>query len=144
MRRLLDEAIANLNGRAWPVPILRYFRGELTEAALLQTATGLRQQTEVHAFVGLDRLQAGDRTGALPHLQWARDHGTPGSIATDVARPRSPGSNREGYAAGLIVFSPAGETRLRLRCSGGFSADSTGPMGRLRVNSDSRPGSLAT
>ena len=85
-RRVLDEALAHLPHRAWPTPILSYFRGELTEAALLQAAVGARQQTEAHAFVGLDRFQAGNRAAALPHLRWARDHGAPGSIATDVAR----------------------------------------------------------
>ena len=62
----LDEALANLRGRAWPVPILRYFRGDLDEAALLRAAAGDRHQTEAHAFLGLDRLQAGDRTAACP------------------------------------------------------------------------------
>jgi tetratricopeptide (TPR) repeat protein len=86
MRRLLDEALTNMNGRVWPVPILRYFRGNLTEADLVLSASGLRQQTEVHAFVGLDRLQSGDRAAALAHLRWVREHGAPGSIASDVAR----------------------------------------------------------
>ncbi len=85
-RRLVDEALANLRGRTWPVPILRYFRGDLDEAGLLRAAGGDKFQTEAHAFLGLDRLQAGDRTAALSHLQWAREHGAPGSIATDVAR----------------------------------------------------------
>jgi tetratricopeptide (TPR) repeat protein len=85
-RRLLDEALAQLPHRAWPAPILNYFRSELTEASLLQAAVGARQQTEAHAFVGLDRFQAGDHAAALPHLRWARDHGAAGSIATDVAR----------------------------------------------------------
>jgi lipoprotein NlpI len=85
-RRLLDEALAHLRPQAWPAPILNYFRGDLTEDALLRAAIGDRQQTEAHAFVGLDRFRAGDRAAALPHLRWARDHGAPDSIATDVAR----------------------------------------------------------
>jgi tetratricopeptide (TPR) repeat protein len=85
-RRLLDEALAKLPPRTWPVPLLCYFRGEHTEAALLQAAVSLRQQTEAHAFLGLDRLQDGDRSTAVTHLRWARDHGASGSIATDVAR----------------------------------------------------------
>ena len=72
--------------RVWPVAVLRYLRGELTEAALLGFAVSARQQTEAHAFIGLDHLLAGDRAGAIPHLQWARDHGDDGSIAHDVAR----------------------------------------------------------
>ena len=85
-RQLLDEALANLQGRTWPVPILHYFRGDIDEAALLRAADGEKHQTEAHAFLGLDRLQARDRPAALAHLRWAREHGSPGSIAADVAR----------------------------------------------------------
>ena len=85
-KRVLDEAVANLPPRVWPVAVLRYLQGALTEAALLGFAVSARQQTEAHAFIGLDHLLAGDRAGAIPHLQWARDHGDDGSIANDVAR----------------------------------------------------------
>jgi tetratricopeptide (TPR) repeat protein len=84
-RRLLDEAIVSRPARTWPIPILRYFRGEFDEAALFRAAAGQRQQAEAHVFIGLARLKAGDRATALPHLKYARDHGTPGSIAADVA-----------------------------------------------------------
>ena len=85
-RRLLDEAVANRPRRTWPGPLLRYFRREIDENALLRTAAGSRQIAEAHAFIGLDRLQSGDRSTARPHLEYARDHGAPGSIAADVAR----------------------------------------------------------
>ena len=84
--RVLDEAIANLSPRVWPVPVLRYLRGQLSEEALLQAAAGTRQQAEARTFLGFDRLRAGDRAGAIRHLAWARDNGTAGSIAADVAR----------------------------------------------------------
>ncbi len=85
-RRLLDEAIVNQPRGAWPGPVIRYFRGEIDENTLLRSAESSRQQAEAHAFVGLDRLKAGDRAAARPHLEFARDHGSPGSIAADVAR----------------------------------------------------------
>jgi tetratricopeptide (TPR) repeat protein len=85
-RRLLDEAVVNSPRRAWPIPVLHYFRGEIDEAGLLRAAAGARQQAEAHAFIGLSRLQSGDRDKALPHLEYARDHGNRGSIAADVAR----------------------------------------------------------
>ena len=84
--RALDEALANLSPRLWPVPVIRYLRGQLTEAALLQTAVSTRHQAEAHAFLGFDRLRASDRAGAILHLTWAKDNGASGSIATDVAR----------------------------------------------------------
>jgi tetratricopeptide (TPR) repeat protein len=85
-RRLLDEAIANSPRRAWPIPVVHYLRGDIDETALLRAADGVRQQAEAHAFIGLDRLQSGDRDRALPDLQYARDHGRSGGIAADVAR----------------------------------------------------------
>jgi tetratricopeptide (TPR) repeat protein len=84
--RVIDEALANLSPRAWPVPVLRYLRGQLTETALLQAAVSTRQEAEAHAFLGFDSLRAGNPASATLHLTWARDHGTVGSIAADVAR----------------------------------------------------------
>jgi hypothetical protein len=85
-KRVLDEAVANVSPHLWPVPVLRYLRGELTERALLELPVSARQQAEAHTFIGLDRLHAGNRSGAILHLRWARDHGNEGSIALDVAR----------------------------------------------------------
>jgi tetratricopeptide (TPR) repeat protein len=85
-RRVLDEAMANSPRRAWPMPVLRYFRGEIDDEALLRGAGGTDHLAEAHAFIGLDRLQSGGREAALPHLEYARDHGRRGSIAADVAR----------------------------------------------------------
>ena len=84
--RVLDEALANLSPRFWPVPVLRYLRGQQSEDALLQAAANPRQQAEAHTFLGLDRLRAGDREAGLRHLHWAKISGTAGSIAADVAR----------------------------------------------------------
>ena len=85
-QRVLSEALANLSPRAWPVPVLRYMKGELTEASLLQVALSKRQQTEAHAFIGLVRLQDGDRKAASEHLRWASQNGSAASIAADVAK----------------------------------------------------------
>ncbi len=82
----LDEALANLSARTWPVPVLLFLRGDRSEADLLRAATSDRQQTEAHAFLGIERNQVGDRTSALTHLHWARDHARAGSIAADLAR----------------------------------------------------------
>jgi tetratricopeptide (TPR) repeat protein len=84
--KVLSEALANLSPRAWPVPVLRFIQGSLSEAELLKAAVSKRQQTEAHAFIGLTRLQAGDTKGARDHLRWATENGSAGSIAADVAR----------------------------------------------------------
>ena len=41
---MIDEALANLAPRAWPMPVLRYLKGDLTEPALLDAAAGDRQK----------------------------------------------------------------------------------------------------
>jgi tetratricopeptide (TPR) repeat protein len=84
--RVASEALANLSARAWPVPVLGYMKGSLSETALLQAAVSKRQQTEAHAFIGLVRLQGGDKKGASDHLRWATENGSAGSVAGDVAR----------------------------------------------------------
>jgi tetratricopeptide (TPR) repeat protein len=85
-RRMLDEAISHNVAYSWPTPMLRYLRGDLNERALLSTAIGHRQQAEAHAFLGIDRLQKGDKPSAILHLRTAADINAAGSIATDVSR----------------------------------------------------------
>ncbi len=84
--RVLEEAVGNLSPHAWPVPVIRYMKGELSESSLLQTAVSQRQQTEARAFIGVFKLQQGDRTSAREHLRWASENGSAGSIAGDVAK----------------------------------------------------------
>ncbi len=84
-KRVLDEALANLAPRLWPVPVVRYLRGDLTDTALVAAAVSQRQRAEAHAFIGLAKLQAGDRGAAILHLRSARENGPADSIAVDVA-----------------------------------------------------------
>jgi tetratricopeptide (TPR) repeat protein len=84
--RLLADSLGNLPPRAWPVPVLRYLKGEITAGALLEAAANEKQQVDARAFLGVDRLRAGDVQAARNDLSWARDHAQPGSIAGDVAR----------------------------------------------------------
>jgi tetratricopeptide (TPR) repeat protein len=84
----LEDALgrASASQATWPAPILRYFRREISAAALLKAATTDSQQTEAHAFLALDLLQNGDRSRASEHLRWVRDQGVAASIAGDLAR----------------------------------------------------------
>jgi hypothetical protein len=85
-QQILAESLSNLSRQEWPVPVLRYLKGELTATALLQAATSEKQQVDARAFLGVERLQAGDARAAHDYLSWAKDHAQPGSIAGDVAR----------------------------------------------------------
>jgi len=84
--RILDESLTNLPRGAWPAPVLRYLKGDLTASALFEAAANEKQKTEARAFLGVERLQSGDTKAAGDHLRWASDHARRGSIAGDVAR----------------------------------------------------------
>ena len=85
--RVLDEALANLSPRAWPVPVLRYLRGQLSEDGPVPVGRQRRasKPRPTHSSVSTVCEPATARP-ALRHLHWARDNGTAGSIAADVAR----------------------------------------------------------
>jgi tetratricopeptide (TPR) repeat protein len=82
----LDEARGQIPGDAWPQPVLRLFRREISPTTLLRAAKNETQETEAHTFLALDMLNLGNREDAIEHLTWVRDHGVSRSIATDVAR----------------------------------------------------------
>ena len=84
--RTRDEALANIRPPAWPSPLFRYLRRTLPSMDVLSAADGLEQQTEARAVIGVDLLHRGERTAAIEHLRWARDHGLDRSIARDLAR----------------------------------------------------------
>jgi lipoprotein NlpI len=73
--QLLDEAAANCNISAWPYPIIRYLRRDLSLDDLLAVATDLDKKTEARAYLGLDLVLAGKQDEALTHLHWVKDNG---------------------------------------------------------------------
>jgi tetratricopeptide (TPR) repeat protein len=84
--RILDESLTNLPRKTWPVPVLRYLKGELTGKSLLEAATSEKEKNEARAFLGVERMLSGDTRASEAHLRWACEHSRSGSIAGDVAR----------------------------------------------------------
>lgn len=74
-RQLLDEAAANCNTSAWPYPVIRYLRRDLSADELLAVATDLDKKTEARAYLGLNLILAGKPDEALTHLHWVKDNG---------------------------------------------------------------------
>ena len=74
-RTFLDEATANCDPAVWPYPVIRYLRRDLSADDLLAAATDLDKKTEAQAYLGLDLALAGQREGAVPHLQWVKENG---------------------------------------------------------------------
>ncbi len=70
-QQLLDEALANSSPDRWPHPALRYLRGQIDPAGLLQVAASETQKAEAQALIGLSLGMAGDRQGALDPLRQA-------------------------------------------------------------------------
>jgi lipoprotein NlpI len=74
-RQLLDDAAANCNTSAWPYPVIRYLRRDLSVDDLLAAATDPDKKTEARAYLGLDLVLAGKQDEAMTHLQWVKDNG---------------------------------------------------------------------
>jgi tetratricopeptide (TPR) repeat protein len=74
-RAFLDEAAANCDATVWPYPVIRYLRRDLSADDLLAAATNLDKKTEARTYLGLDLALAGQREGAVPHLQWVKENG---------------------------------------------------------------------
>jgi tetratricopeptide (TPR) repeat protein len=71
----LLNAIAQSDQADWPYPVLQYLNGSLSLADLLAQAKTNDNQTEAHAYAGLDLSIKGERDAALEHLRWVRDNG---------------------------------------------------------------------
>ena len=58
-RAFLHDAATRSDSSAWPFPIIKYFRGEITESVLLAAATDDNKLTEAHCYLGLKLLEEG-------------------------------------------------------------------------------------
>lgn len=72
---VLAEAAGKLEASRWPAPVVAFLRGKLTAEALIAAAKDNGEQTEAHAYIGIQAAMSGRRDDALEHLGWVRDHG---------------------------------------------------------------------
>lgn len=75
----------NLRDRAWPLPVLEYLSGQLPLQQMLAQVTSLREETEAHLIIGLQKHFTGDATKAQLHLNWAAGAGDPRASGQAVA-----------------------------------------------------------
>jgi lipoprotein NlpI len=73
-KRFLGESAAKL-GEDWPYPAVRFLRGDIDEAALLDAATDDGKQTEARCYLCLDHLLKGRTDEAVAHFRWVKEHG---------------------------------------------------------------------
>ena len=76
-KRFLDEAAARCDTTAWPYPVIRYFQGELDQAAMLAAASDNDKMTVARFYLGLDLALKGRYEEAREHYRWVKEHGNP-------------------------------------------------------------------
>ena len=76
-KRLLDDAAARCETTAWPYPVIRYFRGELDQTAMLAAASDNDKMTVARFYLGLDLALKGRYEEAREHYRWVKEHGNP-------------------------------------------------------------------
>ena len=85
-RKVLEEASARTDAKAWPAPVFQYLRGDLKEEGLLAAATDNDKMTEARAYAGMSLALAGRLDAARPHLEWVVKNGNRDFIEYALAR----------------------------------------------------------
>ena len=83
---VLDEAATQADAAAWPFPVVRHLRGEITAEQLLQLATDNDKKTEAHAYAGLAQRLKGERDEARANFEWVREYGNKRFFEYPLAR----------------------------------------------------------
>jgi lipoprotein NlpI len=81
----LVNAIAKSDPTDWPYPVLQYLNVSLSLSDLIAQAKTNDEQTEAHAYAGLDLSLKGERDAALDHLRWVRDNGNRRFVEYEMA-----------------------------------------------------------
>lgn len=74
-QKALEEAGKNCDASAWPYPVIRCLRGEISSEELLQAANDTGKKTEAHAYLGMDLLLKGRSAEAREHFAWVKEYG---------------------------------------------------------------------
>ena len=82
---ILSKALATLDAKSWPYPLLQYLAGQIDRERVMQSARDEDQRTEAHAYVGMHLAVRGERDAALEHLRWVRDNGRRDFVEYDLA-----------------------------------------------------------
>ena len=64
MKTVVSCAVLSLEPSTWAMPIVRFYRGELSRSELMAATTDNDKQTEARCFLGYQRLLAGDKSAA--------------------------------------------------------------------------------
>ena len=84
-QKLLVEASSQLKADAWPMPVWKYFKGEIKSKDLLKSAKNNDELTEAHAYLGCALSLAGKKEDALKHLKWVQQIGNQNFVEYPLA-----------------------------------------------------------
>ena len=61
---------------SWTEQVLSFLQERSSAADFMRKAKTTDERTEAHAYIGILMSIAGDRAGALEHLQWVKEKGS--------------------------------------------------------------------
>jgi len=74
-RKILFDCTTKCDVSVWPYPVIRYLRGEIPQATLMNSATDNDKMTEAHADIGMQLSLADQPSEALNHFRWVKENG---------------------------------------------------------------------
>ncbi len=95
----LKDAAAHCDSKQWTYKIVSHLRGEINEKQLLEQASTLSRQTQIHSFLGLNKALTGQSEAAITDLRWVAEHGVSSNAEYPIALAeldRIQGKNRDG------------------------------------------------
>jgi lipoprotein NlpI len=74
-QKALEEAEKNCDTSAWPYPVIRCLRGEISSEELLRAADNTGKKTEARTYLGMDLLLKVRGAEAREHFAWVKEYG---------------------------------------------------------------------
>jgi tetratricopeptide (TPR) repeat protein len=84
-QNVLTAATQKCDTAQWPFPVIRYLKGETSADQLISQANGTDQITDARGYVGINQILQGDRTDAVPNLEWAKHQGNGELVSYSLA-----------------------------------------------------------
>jgi len=76
-RQALAYARDAARSNEWPYPVLEYLRGAIDADELISFVSDPTEETEAHAYIGLNARASGNPEKARRHLAWVAEQGDP-------------------------------------------------------------------
>ncbi len=71
----VKEMSEKVDASSWTAEIARYISKKISREEFLLRATNVDQKTEANAYIGIDLVLSGQKSLALPYLNWVKQNG---------------------------------------------------------------------